>query len=66
MVSAELPRSEGSIASLKIQFHNQAIAVDNSWVNKGHPYLTDSAGADFSPRRSVAIVSAILFGAGIP
>lgn len=64
MVSAELTRSKGSIASPKIQFHNQAIAGHQSLVNKGHPYLTD--GADVSPKRSVAIVSAILFGAGIP
>ena len=42
------------------------IAGHQTWINQGHPYLTDDAGADFSPKRSVAIVSAILFGAGIP
>jgi len=66
MVSTELPRSEGSMASLNIQSHNQAVAGHQSQVNQGRPYLTDDAGADFSPKRSVAIVSAILFGAGIP
>jgi hypothetical protein len=54
------------MASLNIQSHNQAVAGHQSQVNQGRPYLTDDAGADFSPKRSVAIVSAILFGAGIP